>query len=92
DLYWAVRGGQDPVEMFKKHPGRFELWHVKDMDKEKTNRNTEIGNGSIDFKKIFANAKLSGMKYFYMEQENFDMDPNESIKKSASYIRQTLLK
>ncbi|MEO5996362.1 MAG: sugar phosphate isomerase/epimerase [Chitinophagaceae bacterium] len=92
DLYWAVRGGQDPVEMFKKYPGRFEMWHVKDMDKSKTNRNTEIGNGSIDFKKIFANAKLSGMKRFYMEQENFDIDPIESITKSSNYIKQTLLK
>lgn len=92
DLYWAVRGGQDPVEMFKKYPGRFEMWHVKDMDKSKSNRNTEIGNGSIDFKRIFANAKLSGMKHFYMEQENFDMDPIESITKSSSYIKHTLLK
>ncbi len=92
DLYWAVRGGQDPVEMFKKYPGRFEMWHVKDMDKSKTNRNTEIGNGSIDFKKIFAHAKLSGMKRFYMEQENFDIDPIESITKSSKYIKDTLLK
>lgn len=92
DLYWAVRGGQDPVEMFKKFPGRFEMWHVKDMDKSKTNRNTEIGNGSIDFKKIFANAKLSGMKHFYMEQENFDIDPIDSITRSSRYIKQTLLK
>ncbi len=92
DLYWAVRGGQDPVEMFKKYPGRFEMWHVKDMDKSKTNRNTEIGNGSIDFKKIFAKAKLSGMKRFYMEQENFDIDPIESITRSSKYIKTTLLK
>jgi sugar phosphate isomerase/epimerase len=92
DLYWAVRGGQDPVEMFKKYPGRFEMWHVKDMDKTKPNRNTEIGNGSIDFKKIFAHAKLSGMKHFYMEQENFDIDPIESITRSSKYIKDTLLK
>jgi len=92
DLYWAVRGGQDPVEMFRKYPGRFKMWHVKDMDKLKTNRNTEIGNGSIDFKKIFAHAKLSGMKRFYMEQENFDIDPIESITKSSKYIKDTLLK
>ena len=92
DLYWAVRGKQDPVAMFKKYPGRFEMWHVKDMDKTKTERNTEIGNGSIDYKRIFANAKLSGMKHFYMEQENFDIDPYESITKSCNYIKQTLLK
>ena len=92
DLFWAVRGGKDPVTMFHEHPGRFPLWHVKDMNKAQATKNTEIGSGSIDYKKIFANAKLSGMKHFYMEQENFDMDPYESIKKSCQYIKQTLLK
>ena len=32
DLYWIKKGGQDPVEYFKKDPSRFELWHVKDME------------------------------------------------------------
>src|SRR5690606_4033384 len=31
DLYWAVRGGQDPVAMFANDPGRYRLFHVKDM-------------------------------------------------------------
>ncbi|MEO6916076.1 MAG: sugar phosphate isomerase/epimerase [Chitinophagaceae bacterium] len=92
DLFWAVRGGVDPVEMFKKYPGRFPLWHVKDMDKVNKTKNTEIGNGSIDFKSIFAAAKISGMKHFYMEQENFDIDPYESIARSSAYIKKTLLK
>lgn len=91
DLFWAVKGGVDPVAMFKKYPGRFPLWHVKDMDKV-SGRNTEIGNGSIDFKPIFAAAKSAGMKHFYMEQENFDIDPYESIAKSNQYIKKTLLK
>jgi sugar phosphate isomerase/epimerase len=92
DLYWAVRGGQDPVAMFNKFPGRFPLWHVKDRDKATGNKNTEIGNGTIDFKAIFKAAKASGMKHFYMEQENFDIDPYESIGKSSQYIKNTLLK
>jgi len=92
DLFWAVRGSQDPVAMFRKHPGRFPLWHVKDMNKSQPTKNTEIGSGSIDYKKIFANAKVAGMKHFYMEQENFDMDPYESIAKSAKYIKETLVK
>lgn len=91
DLYWAVRGKQEPVDMFRKYPGRFEMWHVKDMDKTKMEKNTEVGSGSIDYKKIFAAAKQSGMKHFYMEQENFDMDPYESIAKSCKYIKQQLL-
>ncbi|RYE36569.1 MAG: sugar phosphate isomerase/epimerase [Sphingobacteriaceae bacterium] len=92
DIYWVVRAGQDPVKMIEQHPGRFHMWHIKDMDKNKTELNTEIGNGSIDFKKIFAQAKKSGLEHIFMEQENFtDIDPYKSITQSASYIKTQLL-
>ncbi len=32
DLYWVTKAGQDPIALFNQHPGRFPLWHVKDMD------------------------------------------------------------
>lgn len=92
DIYWVVRGGQDPVELIKAHPGRFSMWHIKDMNKEKREKNTEIGSGSIDFVKIFDYQKLSGLKHIFMEQENFDMDAYASITQSASYMKNTLLK
>lgn len=92
DIYWVVRAGHDPVELIKAHPGRFSMWHIKDMNKEKREKNTEVGSGSIDFKKIFEYQKLSGVKHIYMEQENFDMDAYASITQSASYIKNTLLK
>jgi sugar phosphate isomerase/epimerase len=92
DIYWIVRGGGDPVTLFKKYPGRFALWHVKDMDKKDSKLNTEVGTGSIDFKKIFAHAKLAGMDYAFVEQENFKMDPYQSIAQSAAYLKHTLLK
>jgi sugar phosphate isomerase/epimerase len=80
DLYWVVRAGYDPIKYFEKYPGRFEQWHVKDMDKADSTKNTEVGNGSIDFKTIFTKAKLSGMKHFYVEQETFTMPSTESAK------------
>lgn len=92
DIYWIVRGGADPVTLFKKHSGRFALWHVKDMDKTNPKLNTEIGTGSINFRKIFANAKLAGLDYAFVEQENFKIDPYQSITKSAVYLKQALLK
>ena len=93
DLYWVVRAGYDPVELFKKHPGRFHFWHVKDMDKADRTKNTEVGNGTVDFNKIFANAKLAGVKHYIMEQENNYMpDIFTSIKTSCSYIKTSLLK
>ncbi len=93
DIYWVVRAGYDPTELFKKHPGRFHLWHVKDMDKADRTKNTEVGNGTVDFKTIFANAKLSGVKHYMVEQENnYKPDIFSSIKTSCSYTKTSLLK
>lgn len=87
DIYWAVRGGKDPVAMFREHPHRFTMWHVKDMDRTKRELNTEVGKGSIDFKKIFAASKTAGLEHAIVEQENFSIGWYESIKESCNYIK-----
>ncbi|WP_443946148.1 TIM barrel protein [Pedobacter sp. AW1-32] len=92
DLYWAVRSGNDPIKLFKAHPGRFTMWHVKDMDKAKPALNAEVGTGSIDFKAIFAQAKLSGMKHFFVEHEtNYKPNPMASVAASCAYIKKSIL-
>jgi sugar phosphate isomerase/epimerase len=91
DIYWVVKAGYDPIEIFKSNPGRFHMWHVKDMDKKDNKINTEIGNGSIDFKKIFSNATLAGVKHFFVEQENnYAPDILKSIKISNDYVKKSL--
>ncbi len=91
DLYWVVRSEQDPVKLFEAHPGRFVLCHLKDMDKANHNLNTEVGKGTIDFKTIVSHAKLAGLKYFIVEQENFtNIDPYVSIAESAAYVKNVL--
>ena len=77
--------------MFTENPGRFPMWHIKDMDKADQKLNTEIGTGSIDFKKIFASAKLAGLEYPFLEQENFKIDPFKSIQDSYNYINTELV-
>jgi sugar phosphate isomerase/epimerase len=92
DLYWATVAGQDPVTLFKKHKGRIALWHVKDMDKTPKKNFTEVGNGVIDFATIFKNAKTSGMKHFFVEQDVCPGSPFDSIKQSIGYIKSNLIK
>ncbi|MGF7081645.1 sugar phosphate isomerase/epimerase family protein [Mucilaginibacter sp. UYCu711] len=88
DIYWVVRSGKDPLDLFAKHPGRFEFVHVKDMDKTKSNLNTEIGKGTIDYVKILSKAKQGGVKHFIIEQENYiNIDPYVSIAESAKYVK-----
>jgi len=88
DLAWATKAKQDPVELFKLHPGRFPLWHVKDLDKNTMNP-AEVGTGVVDFKRIFDNAKESGMKYFFVEQDQAPQ-PLQNVTNSFNYLKKIL--
>lgn len=91
DIYWVTKANQNPLELIYKHPGRFPLWHVKDMDKTPEHMFTEVGNGSIDFKPIFKLADKAGLKYFFVEQDKTPGDPFDSITQSISYIKKNLV-
>jgi sugar phosphate isomerase/epimerase len=69
DLGWVATAKKDPVELFKGHPGRFPLWHIKDFNLS-TKTIVPVGTGDIDFKKTFANADLAGMKYYFYEEDS----------------------
>ncbi|MDQ1095641.1 MULTISPECIES: sugar phosphate isomerase/epimerase family protein [Chryseobacterium] len=86
DLYWIAKAGLDPLTYFEQYPGRFPLWHVKDM-KAGTKDFTEIGNGTIDFKTIFEKKKQAGLKHWFLEQDFSDKDIFESITISKKYIQ-----
>ncbi|HEV7331223.1 MAG TPA: sugar phosphate isomerase/epimerase [Flavisolibacter sp.] len=91
DLYWVVRASkQSPAELINRQPGRFVMWHIKDMDR-KTQDYTELGNGSIDFTGILPLATRAGLQYYYIEQGgNFAKDPIQSITDSAAYFKRNL--
>ena len=87
DLYWLTKAGADPLAYFEKYPGRFKIWHVKDMDAE--GRFAPVGKGTINFGNILAEKDLSGMEYYIVEQDQtFDgMTPLEAIEISHNGIR-----
>lgn len=91
DIYWVTRAGKDPIALLDKHPGRFPLWHVKDIAK-KDKSFTEVGNGLIDWPKIFAKAKESGLKHFFVEQDETPGNPFDSIRQSLQYLNKNILK
>jgi sugar phosphate isomerase/epimerase len=88
DLAWATKAKQDPVELFKLHPGRYPLWHVKDLDKTTMNP-IEVGAGIVNFKQAFDNAKESGMKYFFVEQDGAPQ-PLQNVTNSFNYLNKML--
>ena len=88
DLCWVTKAGVDPVELFKQHPGRFPLWHVKDIDKAMTGPQP-VGTGIVDFKRIFANSETAGMKHFFVEHD-MPKDPYASITTSYNNLQKIL--
>ncbi|WP_294283558.1 sugar phosphate isomerase/epimerase [uncultured Chryseobacterium sp.] len=85
DLYWMAKAGIDPLSYFEKYPKRFPLWHVKDM-KAGSKDFAEIGNGTIDFERIFEAREKAGLEYWFLEQDSSNKDMFESIKISKKYI------
>jgi len=92
DIYWVSKAGKDPLAFFSKYPGRFAMWHVKDMDNTPQKNFTEVGSGVINFKKIFTYAKQSGMKYFFVEQDQCPGAPLDSTAKSIAYLKKNIIK
>lgn len=93
DLYWVMHSSKlSPSELFSLQPGRFVMWHIKDMDKISRDY-SELGNGSIDFSVILPEASRAGLQYYYIEQGgNFAKDPIQSITDSAAYFKKHLEK
>ena len=92
DIYWVSKAGKDPLAFFSKYPGRFAMWHVKDMDNTPQKNFTEVGSGVINYKKIFNYAKQSGMKYFFVEQDQCPGAPLDSTAKSIAYLKKNIIK
>jgi len=90
DLAWITAAGYDPVDYFNRFPGRFELWHVKDLSTD--NQDATLGEGTIDFKPIFSSAETAGMEYFFIEQDHSRThSPIESAEISRNYLVNNIL-
>lgn len=85
DLYWITKTGHDPMAYFEREPGRFPLCHVKDMmiGGEEI---VAVGEGSIDFGRIFAQSEQAGLAHYFVEHDNPD-DPIASITASYAHLK-----
>lgn len=92
DMYWVMHSADiTPKALIDKQPGRFVMWHIKDMD-ALTRDYTEVGNGSINYMNLLPDAKKSGLVYYYLEQGgNFATNSTESAADSAKYCQKYLL-
>ncbi|HEV8512623.1 MAG TPA: sugar phosphate isomerase/epimerase [Cyclobacteriaceae bacterium] len=89
DLGWVVAAGKDPLQYFKNFQGRFPLWHLKDMNLTKK-ESTEFGKGGLNISKMLENKEQSGLKYFFVEQEEYAVSPFDSMKQNLDYLKKLL--
>jgi sugar phosphate isomerase/epimerase len=77
----AISQGYDAAEYFTKYPGRFNSMHLQDWSPQ-TRRTVAVGQGALDWKKIFSAAKTCGVKNYFVETPSM-----ESIQASYPYLR-----
>jgi sugar phosphate isomerase/epimerase len=76
----TIAQGFDAAEYFTKYPGRFISMHVQGWS-AKTRKITPVGQGTLDWKKIFSAAKTGGIKNYYVEMSL------PMMKASVPYLR-----
>ncbi|HXW07368.1 MAG TPA: sugar phosphate isomerase/epimerase [Vicinamibacterales bacterium] len=76
----TIRHGFDAAEYFTKYPGRFVSMHLQDWSPEKQ-QTVAVGQGTIDWKKIFTAAKAAGVKNYFVE---LGLD---QMKASVAFLR-----
>ncbi len=86
DLYWITKAGQDPLAYFARWPGRIPLVHVKDSAGPPEHKMVDVGQGKIDWKRIFAKRDQAGIKHAIVEHDQ-PPQPFEDIATSARYLK-----
>lgn len=87
DLYWVVFAHEDPIAWIKKYPGRIHAFHVKDMSDTPARESIEVGDGIIDFAKIFNYSKSAGVKYYFIELEHYRTTSLDGVEKSLNNLK-----
>jgi len=99
DVFWATYAGRDPLDYFQKYPGRFPLLHIKDFKPGFPTSTTNfpydsganpfapVGQGRIDWAKIFARAPHAGTQHIFVEQDRCDTSPFQAIEISFNYLK-----
>lgn len=89
DIFWIEAAKVSSIEHLTKHKGRYDLCHIKQMVSDSPKpKQGNLGSGLIDYSKVLGTAKSSGVKYFYVEQEEYPVDSLTSMKEDAAYMKQ----
>jgi sugar phosphate isomerase/epimerase len=88
DVYWMVYAGADPAAWLRNHPGRCPLVHLKDMAPGAERTFAEVGEGTIDFRPIFAAGATAGVEWYIVEQDRCARPALESAALSLRHLKE----
>ena len=93
DTYWVQVGGGDPAQWIEKLSGRVPCIHLKDYayrhnDTTHGPAMAVLGEGNINFDRVFEKAESAGVEYMLVEQDNcYGEDPFDCLKRSYDYLK-----
>lgn len=86
DTYWVQVGGADPAQWLEKLAGRVPCIHLKDCAFEQ--KMAVLGEGNMNFDRIFEKAESAGTEYMLVEQDRcYGEDPFDCLKRSYQFLR-----
>ena len=86
DTYWVQVGGGDPAQWLERLSGRVPVIHLKDYAFGPTM--AVLGEGNLNFDRIFEKAEAAGTKYMLVEQDDCNgEDPFDCLKRSYDYLK-----
>ena len=88
DVFWLKHGGADPVEWIRRLAGRLPLVHLKDMAQD--GRQTEVGEGILDWPAILGACREAGVEWLVVERDEGERDPMESLEISYRNLARLL--
>jgi len=87
DLYWALKGGQDPAAYISRTGPRTRLVHVKDSAGPPAHRMVDVGHGRMDWKGLLSTAWRAGIRHYFVEHDD-PADPIAFARSSFAYLSQ----
>ncbi len=99
DCYWVAQAGSDPVAMLHKYAQRITTLHLKDRKPgaqptletgSGSQHFTEVGTGTLDWKKILPLARKQSVRYMFVEQDTTELPPLESLQVSYANLQKLM--
>lgn len=96
DIMWSTVAGVNPVSVLEKYKGRVALMHLKNVApgiEKRYNEGVprtafrEVGDGVIDIPAVLKAATATGVKHFFVEQDQTAGNPVDAVRKSFEYLK-----